>query len=490
MVVATVAGSAVAFLIGGVALAIHVASAGGLGFAVGTALRRGWGMARTVALAVGTTGTAVIGLTLLLLYTFSQLRNLTLAQIRIGWRGASRILGHIGLTTVVGWGNHAVDWIIAHWWLAIPAGELVGVVGSAVIARAFAVPALRRLTKATGPAPVLPPPPPDASVGPLPIELDGIGYRYPRSDTDALSDVSLTIPADAFVAVLGPNGSGKSTLARILAGLAPTEGTVTRPGAAGLGRRGGTAMVFQRPESQVLGVRVRDDVVWGRTGGAVCRPRMSSGRASRLRWSVSTAPGSSMPRGPRGHIGPSPTCTCRSSRARGSSCAATTARGSPPWPGSWPGCWLRPKGRRRWKASRSPSASDRLAWRSSTRGCSCFGRPCSATSLSAPTSTGTRWPAPWWRSGWTRRRCRSAASTSSAAASNGASPWPGCWCAGRASWCWTSPWPVWTTRPGRRWCPCSPGSGTATGSPPSWCPTTSTPHRGLPTVWSSSTGDA
>ena len=263
MVVATVAGSAVAFLIGGVALAIHVASAGALGFAVGTALRRGWGMARTVALAVGTTGTAVIGLTLLLLYTFSQLRNLTLAQIRIGWRGASRILGHIGLTTVVGWGNHAVDWIIAHWWLAIPAGELVGVVGSAVIARAFAVPALRRLTKATGPAPVLPPPPPDASVGPLPIELDGIGYRYPRSDTDALSDVSLTIPADAFVAVLGPNGSGKSTLARILAGLAPTEGTVTRPGAAGLGRRGGTAMVFQRPESQVLGVRVRDDVVWG-----------------------------------------------------------------------------------------------------------------------------------------------------------------------------------------------------------------------------------
>ena len=102
MVVATVAGSAVAFLIGGVALAIHVASAGALGFAVGTALRRGWGMARTVALAVGTTGTAVIGLTLLLLYTFSQLRNLTLAQIRIGWRGASRILGHIGLTTVVG----------------------------------------------------------------------------------------------------------------------------------------------------------------------------------------------------------------------------------------------------------------------------------------------------------------------------------------------------------------------------------------------------
>ena len=263
MVVATLAGAAVAFLVGGVGLAIHVGSAGALGFAVGTAMRRGWGMARTVALAVATTGTALIGLTLLVLYSFSQLRNLTLAQIRIGWRGTARILQHIGLNSVVSWGNHAVNWIIAHWWLAIPAGELVSVVATAVFARAFAVPALRRLTQATGAAPVVPPPPPDAPVGPLPIELRGVGYRYPRSETNALFDVSLTIPADAFVAVLGPNGSGKSTLARILAGLAPTEGLITRPGAAGLGCRGGTAMVFQRPESQVLGVRVRDDVVWG-----------------------------------------------------------------------------------------------------------------------------------------------------------------------------------------------------------------------------------
>jgi energy-coupling factor transport system ATP-binding protein len=263
LVVATLAGAAVAFLIGGVALSINVGTAGALAFAIGTALRRGWGMARTIALAVATTGTALIGLTLLLLYSFSHLRSLALAQIRISWRGTSRILSHIGLNSVVGWGNHAVDWIIAHWWLAIPIGELVGVLAAAVFARAFAVPALRRLTQATGPAPGLPPPPPDAPVGPLPVRLHGVGYRYPRSDTNALSDVSLTIPADAFVAVLGPNGSGKSTLARILAGLAPTEGSITRPADAGLGRRGGTAMVFQRPESQVLGVRVRDDVVWG-----------------------------------------------------------------------------------------------------------------------------------------------------------------------------------------------------------------------------------
>ena len=36
-----------------------------------------------------------------------------------------------------------------------------------------------------------------------------------------------------------------------------------RPGAVGLGRLGGTAVIMQHPESQVLGTRVADDVVWG-----------------------------------------------------------------------------------------------------------------------------------------------------------------------------------------------------------------------------------
>jgi energy-coupling factor transport system ATP-binding protein len=100
-------------------------------------------------------------------------------------------------------------------------------------------------------------------VGPVPVRLDRVRFRYPGAGQDALRELSLELRVGEHVAITGPNGSGKTTLMLILAGRNPTSGTVQRPGAVGLGKLGGTALVLQHPESQVLGTRVADDVVWG-----------------------------------------------------------------------------------------------------------------------------------------------------------------------------------------------------------------------------------
>jgi energy-coupling factor transport system ATP-binding protein len=103
----------------------------------------------------------------------------------------------------------------------------------------------------------------EGPVGPVPVRLDKVRFRYPGAGQDALRELSLEIRGGEHVAITGPNGSGKTTLMLILAGRNPTSGTVERPGAVGLGKLGGTALVLQHPESQVLGTRVADDVVWG-----------------------------------------------------------------------------------------------------------------------------------------------------------------------------------------------------------------------------------
>ncbi len=97
----------------------------------------------------------------------------------------------------------------------------------------------------------------------MPVRLTDVRFRYPKGDRDALGPVTLSVEPGEHVAITGPNGSGKTTLMLMLAGRDPSSGTVERPGSVGLGRPGGTAVIMQHPESQVLGTRVADDVVWG-----------------------------------------------------------------------------------------------------------------------------------------------------------------------------------------------------------------------------------
>ncbi len=60
------------------------------------------------------------------------------------------------------------------------------------------------------------------------ISVQGLSFRYPGAARDALSDVSLTLPAGSVVALVGENGSGKTTLVKLLCGFyEPTAGTLS-----------------------------------------------------------------------------------------------------------------------------------------------------------------------------------------------------------------------------------------------------------------------
>ena len=57
------------------------------------------------------------------------------------------------------------------------------------------------------------------------LEVSGLGYSYHtmEGETPALSDISFSIEAGEFLAVVGPSGCGKSTLLSLLSGLLKAE---------------------------------------------------------------------------------------------------------------------------------------------------------------------------------------------------------------------------------------------------------------------------
>ena len=83
------------------------------------------------------------------------------------------------------------------------------------------------------------------------LALDHIGFRYPGSSQDALSDLSLDIADGEAHALLGASGSGKTTLLNLLSGLlAPTRGQLRFNGqdVSGVAARlRNVAQVFQFP---------------------------------------------------------------------------------------------------------------------------------------------------------------------------------------------------------------------------------------------------
>ena len=282
---ATFAAATLSFLVGGTGTVISIVECAAIGGLVGTAKRRGWGPGG-VAIGVMVIGPAFAGLSVGLLALFGSLRKLTLKQIVNVWHGVRKLidlviiilrsLGHlVGHLVHIDLGfslprNHSkllpLDRLVVsgvkHWWLLVAAFAILATIWFAMLGWVFLGAVLERLDWIRA-QDRLDLEPETASIGPLSAELVNVGYRYPGVETDAVSGVNLTVRAGEMVALVGDNGSGKSTLTRLLAGRRPSVGEVIRPGSAGLGQPDGTALVMQHPESQVLGVRVADDVVWG-----------------------------------------------------------------------------------------------------------------------------------------------------------------------------------------------------------------------------------
>ena len=106
------------------------------------------------------------------------------------------------------------------------------------------------------------------------LELDGVSRDFTTPDGRgyrALDDISLSVEAGSFVAVVGPSGCGKSTLLNIVAGLlTPSAGTVRVDGEplSGLNRR--ATYMFQQ-DALLPWKTVRENVALGLTLGGVPR---------------------------------------------------------------------------------------------------------------------------------------------------------------------------------------------------------------------------
>lgn len=259
---AVIAATLVTFVAGGMVPATNLVGVAVIGGIIGIVKRRGGGLFAVIGLSL-LAGFAGAGFSVGMLLLFSRSRQLLFDGIRNTADGTENLAGRMGLEPLGHWFADLTDTVLRWWWLYVGGGVVAAMVVSGIVSWYVLGSVLDRLAWLPGRDDLLDAPDDDRPVAPLPIALRQVGFRYPNTRTDALHGIDLTVHTGEFIAVVGHNGSGKSTLTRILAGRPPTEGTVTRPGSAGLGVRGGTAMVLQRPESQTLGVLVADDVVWG-----------------------------------------------------------------------------------------------------------------------------------------------------------------------------------------------------------------------------------
>jgi energy-coupling factor transporter ATP-binding protein EcfA2 len=265
VVTAVVASMAMALLLGGVGPITQAFVAGLFGWTNGVALRRGYKSPAHIGLSIAVGWPVVSAATVGFLWIFSDIRDLTLENGRNQWLGIARLIRSTGLDGAANSGTDAVNWSIDHWWLMVPALQIVVTIGYALIIRRLGRAVLQRVERALAPpwAPHLETPDSNEA-GPLPLSFGPtVIVQHPGSATAVTAAVAIT-PGD-LITLRGDNGAGKTTLIEAIAGIHPSSG-IERAHKPRLGQVGGTALIGQAPESQVLGLRVIDDLRWGMAG--------------------------------------------------------------------------------------------------------------------------------------------------------------------------------------------------------------------------------
>nr|WP_083067113.1 ATP-binding cassette domain-containing protein [Mycobacterium arosiense] len=265
LVAATVAGGMITFLIAGMGSLVAVLNCAYIGGLTGFVKRQRRG-APTVVVSSFVAGVAIAGVTVAMLAVLTRLRHLIFQVMTANVNGVASFLVRIHLQAVASDVQRLFAYGLQHWvWLmlgyviyGVMISSLIGWwVLSRLLQRMHSIPDVHKLDAPEGAGG------PDDPIGPVPVRLVDVRFRYPGASQDALRETSLDLNVGEHVAVIGANGSGKTTLTLVLAGREPTSGAVHRPGAVGLGMVGGTSLVLQHPQTQVLGTRVADDVVWG-----------------------------------------------------------------------------------------------------------------------------------------------------------------------------------------------------------------------------------
>jgi energy-coupling factor transport system ATP-binding protein len=262
LIAATVAGAVIAFLIAGMGGFMTVVNCAYIGGLTGIVKRRGRGILTVFGASLVAGG--LFGLvTVAALTVLARLRHLMFDSVTANINGLAAVIARIPDMEPVAerlkrdFATALDYWPFLFFGMSVLSIVMVTFIGwwalSRVMARLLGIPDVHRLEASTDTGPI----------APVPARLHDVRFRYPTGDHDALGPVSLSVEPGEHLAVTGANGSGKTTLMLMLVGRDPSSGTIERPGAVGLGKLGGTAVIMQHPESQVLGTRVADDVVWG-----------------------------------------------------------------------------------------------------------------------------------------------------------------------------------------------------------------------------------